>query len=248
MRAMKRRHLVGVIAVVAAVGAAALTIVLRGSGHGGVAAGSAAGSAGSPLYATAGDVVWSFTPGRVVGQVSRSTDGGRTWQVVLPGSTPHPNLALSASYFLGPDLGWAVHQYMRPDPDSPYGQSQVTTVFGTSDGGQHWWRGTPVPTSGDNFLSYQPDFTDARHGWLFGMQWTVDGDLVWDATEQLFRTSDGGRTWTEVRTRLPLQGTTDDGDELCPDEGPFHVAFANQQDGWLTASTCSTIGIAPRVW
>jgi len=208
--------------------------------------GSATGSAGSELYATSDGVVWSFEPGRVTGQVSRSSDGGSTWHVVLPGPGPHPNLALSSSYFLGPDLGWAVHQYTR-NATSPRGARLLTTVLGTSDGGKHWWRSAPLVAARD-FLSYQPDFTDAQHGWLFGMQWTIEGDMVDQADEQLWRTSDGGHTWTRVHTRLPLQGTVDSGDEICPDEGPFHIAFANQQEGWLTASTCPAVGIAPRVW
>jgi photosystem II stability/assembly factor-like uncharacterized protein len=245
----QRRPVEAVVAAAAAVVLAVVALVARSCAPGSVAAGSAgsaAGSAGSQLYATSGGVVWSFAPGRVVGQVSRSTDGGRNWRVVLPGPGPHPNLALSASYFLGPDLGWAVHQYLR-DAASPHGARQLTTVLGTSDGGRHWWRSAPLVKTRD-FLSYQPDFTDAQHGWLFGMQWTIEGDMVDQADEQLWRTSDGGHTWTRVRTRLPLQGTVDSDDEICPDEGSFHIAFANQQDGWLTASTCPAVGIAPQVW
>lgn len=221
-----------------------------GSGHAGTvgpAAGSA-GSAGSELYATSAGVVWSFTPGHL-GQVARSADGGRTWQVVLPGPGPHTALSLSASYFLGPDLGWTVHAYQR----GAYASSarQVVTVLGTSDGGRHWWHSAPLPGTGSgccSFLSYQLDFTDARHGWLFGMLWVVQGDEVWQVTEHLWRTSDAGHSWSLVRARLPLQGATDNADETCPDERPFQIAFANQQDGWLTASSCSSIGSAPRIW
>ena len=166
--------------------------------------------------------------------------------MVLPGPGPHTGLALSGSFFLGPDLGWGVHEYLRDG--GPQGPRQITTVFGTTDGGQHWWRTAPLPDSGTDCCNFELDFTDAQHGWMYGMAWTVQGDMVWQTVQRLWRTSDGGHTWTLVHARLPLKGVTDSDDEICPDEGPFRVAFANQQDGWLTASTCSTIGIAPRVW
>lgn len=238
------------VAVVAAVGAAVLALSSGGctapTGPAGVAglAASPAGSAGNELYATSAGVVWSFTPSYKLGQVARSSDGGRTWHVVLPGPGPHTGLAMSGSFFLGPDLGWVVHQYQRDEgPDgSP---AELTAVFGTSNSGKRWWRSAPLPGAG---LNDELDFTDARHGWLYGMQWVEEGDEDWQLTEGLWRTSDGGHTWAKVHARLPFQGTDDSADETCPDETPWQIAFANQQDGWLTASSCAAIGSAPRVW
>jgi photosystem II stability/assembly factor-like uncharacterized protein len=244
--AMEHRHMVRV-ALVAGVGAAVLALSSGGctadSGQPGVAA-PLAGSAGSQLYATPAGVVWSFTPSDSLGQVARSSDGGRRWQVVLPGRGPHTGLAMSGSFFLGSDLGWVVHQYRRNEGlgENPV---ELATVLGTSDGGQHWWRSPPLVGAG---LSDELDFTDARHGWLYGMGWTVEGDEDWQLTEGLWRTSDGGRTWAAVHARLPLQGTDDSADETCPDGTPWRIAFANQQDGWLTASSCAAIGSDPRVW
>ncbi|MDA8321744.1 MAG: YCF48-related protein [Actinomycetota bacterium] len=245
-----RRHL-AVPAAAAAVVAAALVLLVTGLVPGLGLTGStgpAAGSAGSDLYATQAGVVWSFTPGHL-GQVARSANGGRSWQVVLPGGGPHTGLALSASYFLGPDLGWVVHQYSRST--SSGGTRVITTVLGTSDGGGRWWHSAPLPGAAPgccSSFSYQLDFTDARHGWLYGMLWEVQDSEVWQVAEQLWRTTDGGRIWTVVRAHLPLQGVTDNADETCPDEPAFSIAFAGQQDGWLTASSCSTIGSRPRVW
>ncbi len=250
MAGIRRRRLAG-LAAGAAVVAVALILLLTGLVPGlGLtgSAGPAAGSAGSGLYATPAGVVWSFTPGHL-GQVARSANGGRSWQVVLPGGGPHTGLALSASYFLGPDLGWAVHQYSRSTSNGS--ARQVTTILGTSDGGRHWWQSAPLPGTGTgccSSFSYQLDFTDARHGWLYGMLWEIQDSEVWQVAEQLWRTADGGRTWSVVRGHLPLQGVTDSADETCPDAAPFGIAFANQQDGWLTASSCATIGSRPRIW
>jgi hypothetical protein len=60
--------------------------------------------------------------------------------------------------------------------------------------------------------------------------------MVWQLGGQLWRTSDGGHTWTTAHAPLPMQGAMDNDDETCPNGGPFQVAFANQQDGWLPGS------------
>jgi photosystem II stability/assembly factor-like uncharacterized protein len=246
---MRRPTRTRIVQVAAAASAVVLALLVVGHAFWSGATGS--GSAGSELYATPGGVVWSFTPAPHLGQVARSTDGGRTWHVVLPGPGPHQGLGLSGSFFLGPDLGWVVYQHLggKGTARGPY---EITSIMGTSDGGQHWWRSPPLPGAGigccGSQLGYTLYFSDAQHGWLYGMSWNVQGDMVWEADEQLWQTSDGGHTWSLVHGHLPLQGTTDQDDEICPDEGPFQVGFANQQDGWLTASSCATIGSAPRVW
>ena len=259
---MQRQHLAALTLAAAAVAATVIVLAGQDPGHGtarpprsatratGIhrTARTTADPTGGPLYAASGGVVWSFTPGHL-GQVARSVDSGRTWQVLLPGSGSHTGLSLAAGFFLGPDRGWVVHTYQRGAYASD--RRQFVTVLGTSDGGAGWWTSAPLPGTGTgccSSLSYQVGFTDASHGWLYGMQWEVQGEEVWQVAEQLWQTSDGGRTWTVVPGRLPLQGAIDNADETCPNEPPFAVVFANQQDGWLTASSCSAIGSGPQIW
>ena len=90
---------------------------------------------------------------------------------------------------------------------SAQGPSQTTAILGTTDGGRRWRRSAPLPvTPFGDYLSYEPYFTDAQHGWLYGMAWTVPGDLVWQVVERLWRTSDGGATWSPVTLAAPPQG------------------------------------------
>ncbi len=116
------------------------------------------------MLATPGGVVWSLQPGNGEAAVLRSADAGRQWRVALP--SQGTNAGLVASYFLGPDRAWAVQAHRRT------GKPEITTVFGTSDGGRRWWHSRPLP--GDVRMSgrFTPDdqitFAGARHGWLLG--------------------------------------------------------------------------------
>ena len=93
------------------------------------------------LLATTGGVVWSFANNFEHGpQVLRSTDAGVKWESVL--KVPYlPNgFGLTASYFLGGNDAWTVKQNLHGD-----GVGETTTVYGTADGGTHWWHTKALP-------------------------------------------------------------------------------------------------------
>jgi photosystem II stability/assembly factor-like uncharacterized protein len=103
--------------------------------------------------------------------VYRTSDGGATWD-----STHVPAAALSTTvtegaFFLDPDRGWIV------------GPNQ--TIAATTDGGQTWARQLGSADSTNEARGYLTEvgFADAQTGWAtsFGC---------------LYRTSDGGATWT----------------------------------------------------
>ena len=205
------------------------------------------------MLATPAGVVWSFQSGNGDAAVLRSADAGRHWRVALPAQGAEAGLV--ASYFLGQDHAWAVQANRRN------GKPEITTVFGTSDGGRRWWHSRPLP--GDVAMTgrFSPDdrisFADARHGWLLaagteqarsvpsGVGAGIDRERL-----LLWRTTDGGRTWSTLPPRaLPLQGlpmlrvgTSD----TCIDQPS--VAFANASDGWLSPGACGTGKAAPRIW
>jgi photosystem II stability/assembly factor-like uncharacterized protein len=104
----------------------------------------------------------------------RTTDGGRTWQRLSPAEKA--------------DLKWAV-------PTSPRGTETLfvsaargwlvsaTGLWQTEDGGHSWLR-----IADGDWASF--GFADARHGWLYL------ADSSSDDAYQLFRSADGGITWT----------------------------------------------------
>lgn len=87
--------------------------------------------------------------------------------------------------FVTPSLGWAV---VNPFfPDTSFGQFRV---FRTDDGAKHWRLQLSGPSTTPGFTPIAAHFFDTKHGYL-----TVD--LAFRGA-QLYRTSDGGKTWSRV--------------------------------------------------
>ena len=205
------------------------------------------------MLATPGGVIWSFQPGNGEAAVLRSADAGRHWRVALPAQGADAGLV--ASYFLGPDRGWAVQARRRT------GKPEITTVFGTSDGGRRWWHSRPLPGDIRITSRFTPDdqitFADARHGWLLGAgteQGRSPASGFGGENDQerllLWRTTDGGRRWHALPPgSLPLQGLPllwVGSNDTCLDQPS--VAFANAADGWLSPGACGTGRARPQVW
>jgi photosystem II stability/assembly factor-like uncharacterized protein len=226
------RRLVAATAA-AAIGLTGLACSTRAPG-----AGISAGPGGETFLATPPGVVWSLA--RTSNAVLRSTDGGRTWRVVLarPG--------LSAGYFLSPDDAWVVSQHMHA-----YGDGETTLVFRTTDGGRHWSHGAPLPhdlTTCCLVVDDRISFADARHGWILGYGPNIKQDPPDTEVMLLWRTADGGHMWTRLPSRaLPLQGLS------LPGPGGFgscqpDMVFANANLGWLTEGACHSGRARPEVW
>jgi len=178
-------QLIAVVAVIVlSVASIGILLMSRGSGH--VAQGPVRGTP-SPtpiamptrveISAPSGDIVWAY-----VGAVAlyRSTDRGQTWEArTLPVSQPGVWPEIS---FVDGQEGW---YSMSGSPETQC-NAQETGIWHTVDGGATW---QPLHTSGINSPQCKQglSFVDSTHGFL------AAGDE--SRKPNIYRTSDGGRTW-----------------------------------------------------
>lgn len=131
------------------------------------------------------------------GGLLHTRDGGRTW-LTHDGLARH---ALIALHFLDRERGWAL--------------SVGGTLLQTVDGGQHWSSQT-LSTQPHAVASFSAlSFLDATHGWI-GTDTGISSR--WEDVPPLFRTTDGGRTWS-------VEGH-------WPGESVRTIWFRNTQLGW----------------
>lgn len=114
-----------------------------------------------------------------------------------PKALPQPGYQLLSVDFVTPATGWTV---ARLDGGG-------FVVMGTTDAGRSWARVLAGPTDGRGTYL---DFFDARGG-IFAVTGT---------RAVLYRTSDGGRTWS---SQVPFGGRAD----------VLSVSFVDQRHGWL---------------
>jgi photosystem II stability/assembly factor-like uncharacterized protein len=129
-----------------------------------------------------------------------TSDGGKTWRTLLwtfsntPQATPTApavppcctmNPVGERQAPREPLIGWV-------DPSHGW-VVMGTSLYWTSDGGKTWDSGSPLPASGTI------QFPDALHGWLISTGSSDPSDEF--QKMPVYRTADGGRTWTE--TEIP---------------------------------------------
>ena len=143
-------------------------------------------------------------------------DGGRTWSnQPLPVAQPDGAL-LDAPVFFGPRQGVIVIHAI--DPESPV----AAKLLVTSDGGLTW---AARPLKWAYVWSIQ--FVDATHGWAVA---GPGSDFVKFPSSEtiplpLYRTDDGGLTWTPVTSNLNL---------LSGRDRVTDIHFVDQQSGFAT--------------
>jgi photosystem II stability/assembly factor-like uncharacterized protein len=158
--------------------------------------------------------------------VMRTTDGGLQWRKIagLPRSAKTPYASVAAH---GPSEAWvAAHAGKNVDAF----HSKVR-IFSTTDGGRHWFRSRALRGFGSSL-----DFVDSRHGWLFTGLGVATGSM----SHNLYRTSDGGRTWRLVEYN---HIDTSSKGSLNSCDGLDGVSFRTPTDGW-SAGWC---GAGPQI-
>ena len=132
--------------------------------------------------------------------VLHTTDAGQSWTPRLMGA--------------GGDIGEYAHFFNRRDGVlvllGPH-----AVMFQTGDGGRTWGR-NDLQVGGGHILS--ADFVDQRHGWFLVRTLPNPSSPVGEA---LYRTSDGGVTWTDLGDPVPAQ------------DRAFRTFFTDPSNGWL---------------
>jgi photosystem II stability/assembly factor-like uncharacterized protein len=151
---------------------------------------------------------WALTDTGVV----RSMDGGATWYEVTPAGL---NGAPASPFFLDAATGWLV--VGAGDPTSGM-------LYHTTDGGITW-ASTTVPFGGGSL-----HFIDPMNGWdLVGLSAGMSHEAV-----AIFRTSDGGESWSKVFTDDPGASGSSDSLPLVGDKNGITALDANH--AWVTGA------------
>jgi photosystem II stability/assembly factor-like uncharacterized protein len=157
--------------------------------------------------------------------VLRTTDGGLQWKNVTP-----PNTLLtreSIADFHTASLAWVA---------TPQANGAMTQVLRTIDGGQTWQQST-IPAV---YLK-QITFIDSQHGWIL-TGWGARGGAA--EAVAVFRTGDGGKTWSNVSSALPASTDTPPPGHLPFGGRKSGIHFLNMSTGWITG----TVGANDLTW
>ena len=139
------------------------------------------GSAGGVTWAINGHGIWL------------TTNGGQTWRRSVPPHIAAAKIAVANPpdiQFVNTQVGWMSAPLAFDRQELSKGHHHWEFDW-TTNGGRTWHDSTP-PSCRNVCYDGSLSFLDARHGYLFA---AVRGA---HAPNELFRTSDGGRTWQIV--------------------------------------------------
>ncbi|HTW08053.1 MAG TPA: hypothetical protein VME46_11105 [Acidimicrobiales bacterium] len=139
---------------------------------------------GGQLQATSAEVVWALCPTGMMAEALRSTDGGATWHNLSSGSSSAA-AEFENSALLAP----------ANDTTALLGPASQGKLLRTTDGGVTW---QDVSTPATGYWSWM-GFTDPSTGSALLQLSSVPAGWPWPNgpfPEQLWRTSDGGSTWS----------------------------------------------------
>ena len=155
---------------------------------------------------------WALTDTGVV----RTTDGGSSWYNATPSGL---NGAPSNPFFLDASTGW-----LAANSDNP----TTGTLYHTNDGGASW-SATTVPFGGGSL-----HFIDAMHGWdLVGLNAGMSHQAV-----GIFRTSDGGMTWSRIFINDPSVAGYTNSLPLVGDKNG--ITYLDSKHAWVTGTQPSS--------
>ena len=153
---------------------------------------------------------WAMTDAAIL----RTTDGGSTWYNTTPFQLPGSGLP-SGAFFLDAANGWVA--VTGADPTTG-------TLFHTNDEGVTW-TSAAVPFGGGSL-----HFTDPLHGWeLVGLNAGMSHESV-----AIFRSDDGGATWSRAFINEPAAPGTSDSLPLVGDKNG--ITALDAQHAWVTGS------------
>ncbi len=176
--------------------------------------------------------------------ILRTADGGQTWRDVTPPES-FPSGINSSIFASFPDAqtAWVIYSIKRISQeyvrDGPVILPE-TCVWFTTNSGQTWQRSQPLMHAlyeggGIDFTTWAEFASfDAQTGWLMIRGWYIGAGN--HTPSQLFGTTDGGATWTLIKTN-PYSPTS------------FHdftgMSLADGQTGWLSYQTTGQIDPDP---
>ncbi|MDX2185523.1 MAG: hypothetical protein SFV32_01195 [Opitutaceae bacterium] len=142
--------------------------------------------------------------------VFRSTDGGESWSKVL-----------SAQFYGNEDFRWTGTIIARQPgaPEVAVAASAGTGIWRSSDGGINWTKSNAPESLNPTDLTF--DVATPGRAWICALAYTPTGKPALQGG--LWRTDDGGSTWTKVADSSPseivilegkLYGLFDDGEAL----------------------------------
>lgn len=165
--------------------------------------------------------------------VYHTSNGGQSWQeATFPLNIPNSSLHVRQLAFSDLHHGWLLLTATQDQTNT-----ESAFIFSTSDGGQHWTQvattgtaGGAIPLQGDKAAM---NFMDTQTGWL-----TIGDYSTISATAGLYKSSDGGHTWT--RQNLPTFANP-----TKPTLMPLAPTFFSANDGILPIqySNTSSTGI-----
>jgi photosystem II stability/assembly factor-like uncharacterized protein len=135
-------------------------------------------------------------------------DGGRTWdrrnRLSNAGAAPHGH---APGHDHGAEVGACVHNFVRaeghPGGDLLYQQNHHG-VFRSLDGGRSWQDATAgLPSSFGFPIAVHP--RDPATVWVLPLNGDIEGRFPPDASAAVWRSRDGGESWTACREGLPAR-------------------------------------------
>lgn len=155
--------------------------------------------------------------------VYRTTNGGKDWNNVGPLSTQLKN---PTGEFLNAQEAWIVTTV--PNSANP----NAIQVIRTLDDGQNWqsWQSSVLSTSPQDYAGV-PDFVNTQDGWIELI--TNGGPGAGSESVDIFRTTDGGQSWTRV-------ASTSQQSSGLPNGGlKSGISFKDTMNGWATGNDAS---------
>ena len=169
-----------------------------------------AGAAGLVLHSIVADAA---RPGKVWVGISAAgifgtEDGGTTWDRRNRRSNDGVEVAAAPGHDHGAEVGLCVHNFVRAG-GAPGGadllyQQNHHGVFRSSDGGRSWQDVTAgLPSSFGFPIAVHPHDPDTI--WVLPLNGDMQGRYPPDAAAAVWRSRDGGQSWTACRAGLPAR-------------------------------------------